>query len=236
MPRLAAIHQPNFLPWLGYFDKIARADVFVLLDHVQFQKKGGTWTNRVRLLTGGGNAGWVTVPVDRSFHGTRAINEMRIDESRPWRTRLLRTIQMNYAAAPHFGTVFPLVEELVGNRVSDLSAYNENAIRALVRALGLGEGKLALSSELGVEGRPNEMLIDLVRAVGADAYLAGGGAAGYQQPERFREAGIELVDQRFSHPTYRQEGDTFIAGLSVVDALMSCGFEGTASLLGRSST
>ena len=69
--RLVAIHQPNFLPWLGYFDKLARADVFILLDTVQFPKKAGSWMNRARLLVGG-EPSWITVPVVRSYHGLRS--------------------------------------------------------------------------------------------------------------------------------------------------------------------
>ena len=88
MTGLVAIHQPNFLPWLGYFDKLARADVFVLLDDAQFPKKGGTWVNRARLLVSG-RPDWVTVPVDRSYHGTRTIIEMQIDDARPWRRKLI---------------------------------------------------------------------------------------------------------------------------------------------------
>jgi hypothetical protein len=82
--RLVAIHQPNFFPWLGYFDKLARADVFILLDDAQYPKTGGTWSNRVQLLINEKPA-WVTVPVVRSYHGVRQIREMRIDEQRPWR-------------------------------------------------------------------------------------------------------------------------------------------------------
>ena len=85
---LVAIHQPNFLPWLGYFDKIARADVFVMLDSVQFAKTGGTWSNRVQMLVGG-QATWLTMPIVRSYHGVRTYRQMEIDEEQSWRKKLL---------------------------------------------------------------------------------------------------------------------------------------------------
>jgi len=233
---LVAIHQPNFLPWLGYFDKIRRAEVFILLDDVQFQKTGATWSNRVQLMIAGAPA-WVTVPVARAFHGTRAISEIEIDDRSPWRDKLLRTVEFNYRRAPHFGLVYPLLSSLIKHQTHSLLELNLKAIRMLASAMHLPPDKLVLSSGVHVQGRSTDRLIELVRAVGGDAYLVGGGAQGYQQDHLFNEAGIALVDQDFEHPTYPQHGASqFVSGLSVVDAFMNCGFDGTAALLrGRES-
>jgi WbqC-like protein family len=227
--RLVAIHQPNLFPWLGYFDKLARADVFVLLDDVQFPKKGGTWINRVRILIDGEPA-WMTVPVVRSYHGVREIREMRIDEQAPWRRKLLKTIQVSYGRAPHKDEVIPLLSELIGNPTDELAEYNRLAIAELADRLGLTT-QLVLSSSLDVSGQATDRLIRLVKAVGGDAYLSGGGAAGYQEDEKFSEASIELVYQRFEPPTYPQRADAPVPGLSVIDALMGCGFGGVRELL-----
>ena len=226
-----AIHQPNFFPWLGYFDKLARADVFVLLDHVQFQKKGGNWANRVQLLTGGGRPGWVTAPVDRSYHGTMPISEVVIDETRPWRQKLLKTIVANYARAAHFEEAFPIVEELIGHPSRRLAELNENAIRRLVGEIGLPARQIVLSSSLEPAGSATDLLIELVRAVDGDAYLSGGGAEGYQEPDKFEAAGIELRMQDFEHPVYPQGRGEFVPGLSVIDPLLHLGPEGTRRLL-----
>ena len=228
--RLVAIHQPNFFPWLGYFDKLARADVFVLLDDVQFPKKGGTWINRVRLLIDEEPA-WGTVPVDRSYHGVREVREMRIDEQTPWRRKLVKTIQTSYGRAPHRDEVMPLLSELIENPTDELAEYNRASIAALSQALGLTT-EFVLSSSLGATGRATERLIQLVKAVGGSGYLSGGGAAGYQDDERFSEAGIELVEQRFDPPTYPQLASAPVPGLSVIDALLNCGFDGTRRLIG----
>lgn len=231
MTSLVAIHQPNLLPWLGFFDKMARADAFVLLDDAQFPKKGGTWTNRVRMLVSREPA-WVTVPVDRSYHGTRAINEMCIDESGPWRRKLVTTIEQSYRRAPRFDETMPLVAELIELRTRCLAEFNEVGIRRVAGALGLDTGKLVPSSELGVEAEGTRRLVELTRAVGGSGYLAGGGASGYQEDDLFAEAGLELRYQSFEHPRYPQLAAEPVEGLSVVDALMSCGFEGTRALLG----
>jgi hypothetical protein len=229
--RVVAIHQPNFLPWLGYFDKLARADVFVLLDHVQFPKKGGTWVNRVRMLTGGGGDGWVTVPVDRSYHGVRAINEMRTDETRPWREKLLKTIAASYGRSPGYDAVHPLVKSLIEGAGPELAALNERGVRELAGALGIEGTEIVRSSDLAAEGQATELLISIARELDAGVYLCGAGSEGYLEPERFAAAGIELRMQEFSHPVYEQESDEFIPGLSAVDALMSLGPEKAGELL-----
>lgn len=229
--KVVAIHQPNFLPWLGYFDKLARADVFVLLDHVQFPKKGGTWVNRVRLLTGGDQAGWVTVPVDRSYHGVRAINEMRIDESRPWREKLLKTLRTSYGKAPGFDEVFPALERLIEGSEPELAELNERGIAELAELLGLGDAAFVKSSELDVSGQATELLIEIVGEVGGGSYLCGAGSEGYLEPEKFERAGIELRMQEFRHPAYDQGTAEFIEGLSSVDALMALGPERARELI-----
>jgi hypothetical protein len=229
--RVVAIHQPNFFPWLGYFAKLARADVFVLLDHVQFQKKGGNWANRVQLLTGGDRAGWVTAPVDRSYHGTRPISEVVIDDTRPWRHKLLKTIVANYARASHFEEMFPIVEELIGHPSPTLAELNENAIRRLAGEIGLPTRHIVLSSSLAPAGSATDLLVELVRAVDGEAYLSGGGSEGYLEVGKFEAAGIELRMHDFEHPVYPQGKGEFVPGLSVLDPLLHLGPEGTRRLL-----
>ena len=225
-----AIHQPNFFPWLGYFNKIARADIFIVLDNVQFSKTGGTWSNRVRFLLEG-RPTWATLPVERSFHGVRLVREMRIANG-PWRVRLLRTFRGAYRRAPYFHEVFPLVEELIGTRTDLVAEFNLAAVRALTSRLGLDPGKLIVGSTLDIEGAGTDLLVSAVRAVGGSGYLCGGGAQGYQDDERFALAGIELIQQMFQHPVYPQrDAGEFVPGLSIIDALMNCGFVETRRLV-----
>lgn len=232
--RVVALHQPNFFPWLGYFDKIVRADVFVLLDDVQFSKTGGTWSNRVQLLTGG-EARWLTLPIDRNYHGVRLIRDIEIDNRQPWRRKLLQTLRSNYGKAPFFTSVFPHVAELVANETSSLLDFNLRVITTLCGLMDIDTDKLRLGSSLQVTGRATERLVAAVSAVGGTAYLCGGGAGGYQEDELFARAGVRLIYQDFTHPTYSQQhpGDRFVRGLSCLDALMHCGFRGTRELLGK---
>ena len=229
--RIVAIHQPTFFPWLGYFNKIARSDVFVVLDSVQFPKKGGTWSNRVKLLLNG-QAGWVTMPVDRNYHGVRSYAEMGIDNSSSWRDKLGQTIRTNYGAATHFAEVFPSIEELIRNPTSRLTDYNLSAILYLAKALGVDTAKIVLASEIEAAGTGTDLLISITKGVNGTAYLCGGGASEYQQDEKFAAAGLDLIYQNFKHPVYEQANTKeFVPGLSVIDVLMNCGFEGTAALV-----
>lgn len=227
---LVAIHQPTFLPWLGWWDKLMRADVFVLLDEVQFPKKGGTWINRVKMLVGV-EARWVTVPVDRAFRGTRSVREMQVDNSKPWRENVLGTIRGSYAGAAGVDEVLPVVEEALNVPCDRIAELNERAIRLFAGRLGLDTTKLVHQSDLGVSGTGTELLVELCSAVGGDTYLSGDGADGYLVPDLFRSAGLALVYQEFAPPRYPQAAPDYVSGLSVVDALMSCGWSGTAELL-----
>lgn len=228
---LVAIHQPNFFPWLGYFDKIARADVFVILDSVQFAKTGGTWSNRVQVLANGRPL-WLTLPIVRSYHGVRSYLEMEIDDRTPWRAKHLKTIQLSYAGAPHVQAVAPVVQAALDNPTHSLVEFNVAAIRKLCASMELDTSKFVFSSTLPVSGQGTDLLIAIVRAVGGTAYLAGGQASAYQEDHKFAQNGIDLVWQNFQHPVYQQRsGQDFVAGLSIIDALMHRGWQGVGALL-----
>lgn len=232
--KVVAIHQPNFFPWLGYFHKMSHADIFIVMDNVQFPKTGaGTWINRVQLLING-QPGWVTVPIVRAYHGIRQIKEMEINNVSPWREKLLATIQMNYARAPFFKEVFPTLMELINYQHNLLADYNLHILNALVATLNIDRKKLILGSSLTVQGNATDLLISMVGAVGGTTYLCGGGSAGYLEAEKFSEAGIELSYQNFAHPTYFQHNSSnFMPGLSIIDVLMNCGFAQTQELLSQ---
>ena len=232
--RICAIHQPNFFPWLGYFDKIVRADIFVLLDDVQYQKTGGNWTNRVQMMIGQGPK-WVTAPVDRSYSGVRQIREIRFSPvEREWREKLCSTITASYGRAAYFREVYPFIEPIIMNESDFLSDYSSHAIAALCDYLEIESSKLVRSSQFNLQNNATDLLIDITKAVGAVRYLCGGGAQGYQEDEKFPRHGIQLIYQNFCHPIYTQANDApFQPGLSIVDALMHCGRRGVIELLNR---
>ncbi|WP_167784715.1 WbqC family protein [Ramlibacter rhizophilus] len=230
MSRVAAIHQPNFFPWLGYFDKIARSDVFVVLDDVQHQKTGSNWSTRVKLLVSG-EPRWVSAPVRRPAHGTVLLHQLQWDPLQPWREKLLKTLELSYARCPQYEETMALVEPLVRNPEPGVAAYNLHAVRGIAQALGLAT-PFVLASSFAVADSASQRLAALTAAAGCDSYLAGAGAQDYQDGGVFEARGIRLVWQDFRPRPYPQRGlAEFVPGLSVIDALMNAGLRGTRELL-----
>ena len=229
-----AIHQPDFYPWLGFFDKWARADVLVLLDDAQFPKSApGGWTNRCSILHAG-EWTWFTAPVQRNFHGVRTIREVDLVERGDWRRKLMQKFNHAYARAPMVSEARELLAaDLLGDQPT-LMELNVSALRRLAVALELDESKLILSSTLNVTEKSTQRLASIVQKVNGDIYLCGGGASGYQDDQVFAESGIRLVYQNFKHPRYEQTTTRdFVPGLSILDALSFVGVDGSKSLVSR---
>jgi hypothetical protein len=222
--RLCAIHQPNFFPWLGYFEKIRRADLLVFLDDVDYPKSGnsmGSWVNRVR-VSAQNRAVWIRAPVIRE-QGEQTIRKVRINESIPWRADLNRMLETNYRRAPRFAKFMPVFQSLLNYECELIADYNIQAVTRIAQLLGLS-CKFVRQSEISAEGRSTELLVNIARAVGADAYLSGDGAAGYQDDDQFAQAGIRLERLNFVQKPYAT-GQEFVPGLSIIDYLMHCGPE-----------
>ena len=229
--KVVCIHQPDFFPWMGVFDKIIRSDAFVILDHVQFPKGGGAYCNRVKLLVGGGEH-WVTAPIIRNYQGFRAINEMEFQSAILWREKILKTISYNYCRAPFFKETLEIIESLIANPENNVALYNANAVLAIADLLSISKEKFYWSSQLPHVGSATKLLISLTRAVNGGTYMCGSGAVGYQEDAAFAATGIGLVYQNFQHPVYPQIGaKEFVPGLSVIDALMNIGVAGVRAAL-----
>jgi len=230
MDKIIAIHQPNFFPWLGYFNKIARCDSFILLNNVQFPKKGGTYINRVKILIDRKDS-WITVPVKRDYHGVKYIKDIEINNATSWQKKMLNTIKINYSKFPYYSEVISIIENLITQPTNSLSEFNINSISKLCEIWGY-EQKLILGSNLEYSGNSTNLLISLTKAVNGTAYMCGGGAINYQDDLEFAKAGLNLIYQKFNHPTYSQNNiKSFLPGLSIIDALFCCGFSGTKKLI-----
>jgi hypothetical protein len=218
-----AVHQPQYLPWSGLFDKIDQADCFVVLDTVQYEKN--EWQNRNRIKTPQGWC-WLTVPVHYRF--PQRLGEVTVAQD-GWQRTHWRTMTQSYRKAPFFDRYAPLLEPLYTTTWQGLVDLNLASMTRLAEGLGLGWAP-RLASEMTLTDEPNGRLIDICRQVGADVYLAGSGSRHYLDQARFAAAGIAVEFQQFEHPVYPQLYGPFEPALSTVDLLFNCGPDSLAVL------
>jgi hypothetical protein len=218
-----AIHQPHYLPWLGYFAKWAAADLFVFLDTVQYEKNG--WQNRNRIKTREGPR-WLTVPVKARL-GT-VINAVTVDTSQPWRARHFALMENAYGAAPAWRQYRDELQAFYGREWDRLAPVAVASAEWLAGKLGVTT-PTRLASEVSLSDVPpgdaTARLVGLCRAVGADTYLAGRDGATYMDVAQFAEVGITVETQQYEHPVYTQEHGEFVPFLSALDLLLSHGDE-----------
>lgn len=223
---IIAAHQPNYLPWLGYFAKMARADVFVLLDDVQFSK--GSYTNRVQIARDGAPV-WMTLPVKHDFGAPiRAVEIARQD----WSRAHADALKQAYRRADCFKAVWADLEEWLAAAKGRLAEVNTGLVARIATRLGLLT-RFESSSALCIAANvADERLARIVAHFSqGGTYLSGGGGAKYQSDEVFARHGVGLAYSTFRPAPYPRSGEPFIPGLSIVDALFHNGWEATARLV-----
>ena len=221
---IIAIHQPHFLPWLGYLHRMAQVDAFVLLDHVQFER--ANYQNRTRILVDG-EPRWLTVPVVQRSQKERIVDkeiDNRLEGPRHWARVQAATLRHAYRAAPYANLYLPALKEILEARWERLVDLDMAMLEVLRDAFGI-RTPLVRSSELDVRGAKSELILEICRELGADCFLGGmGGSRAYLDAEAFRRAGVRVKWQDFRHPVYPQgHSGAFAAGLSAVDLLLNRG-------------
>lgn len=229
MRKTVVIHQPDFVPYLGFFQRFLSADQFIVLDHVQFVTgTSRSWTHRDKIKTPAGEK-WITLSVSKASLGT-PINQIELSTSVDWATANLNLLKQNYRRAPFFDKVFPSVVQLYEAPPRLMADFNLRFIELLMDLLDV-RLPWVRSSSLQPEGNSNDLLIDLLGKVGATHYLSGNGARDYMQLERFAQAGIQVVWQQFTHPVYPQQFGAFVPYLSSLDVLFNCGITASRQIL-----
>ncbi|MDI6839375.1 MAG: WbqC family protein [bacterium] len=216
---ICAIHQPQYLPWLGYFDKLLRSDFFVLLDDVQYKKN--EWQNRNKISTSHGWQ-WLTVPVHYTFG--QKINEVLINNKTNWGKKHLHSLVINYSGTPYFKDYRAFFEEVYSKKWEYLCELNIYLIKNLATFLGI-QTELVKSSDLQVDGQKTDRLVNICKKLQADIYLSGEGAREYLDLSLFENEKIKVVFQNFNHPIYPQvklDGN-FQPNMSVIDLLFNYG-------------
>lgn len=215
---IVSIHQPAYLPWLGYFDRIAKSNLFIFLDSVQFERN--SFTNRNRIKTANQPI-WLTVPVRLDAHFDKMIVDVEIDDRQNWRRKHLRSIEQSYSKTPDFARKFQRLATLYGDKTNKLAEFCRGQLDFWLAELGITTPVLR-ASELPVGGHKSDLVLNLCRHVGATAYLSGPLGRDYLEQAKFFEAGIRIDYHEFEHPVYSQMYGDFVPAMGIVDFWMNC--------------
>lgn len=225
---LIAIHQPHYVPWLGYLDRMVKADLFIVLDHVQFERRNFQNRTTIRLE---GQPKLLTVPVVQ-LSQKETIVEKLVDNSadggRDWGPTHFKTMRYAYRKAPFFAQYAPRLEEILSAKWDKLVEL-DLAMLDFVRDAFEIRTPLKRSSEMKVEGAKSELLLNLCKSFGSGATFLGGmgGSRRYLDHDAFLREGVGVQWQDFKHPEYAQCGEgAFIPGLMSLDLLFNCGPRG----------
>jgi hypothetical protein len=211
--------QPGYIPWLGFFDQMRRADHFVYYDDVQFDKHG--WRNRNR-VKGPAGPTWMTVPVRHTGRADQLVLHTEIVEGTNWEKKQIRTLEQFYARAPHREPYAAEFAATIGRHWKMLAELDIAVIDVMRRWLGIATPTYR-SSELGIDGDKSGRLVNLCRHFGANRYLSGEAARSYLDVAQFDRAGIDVAWQSYAHPTYSQLHGEFVSHLSALDLILNVG-------------
>ncbi|MGI5977546.1 MAG: WbqC family protein [Candidatus Limivicinus sp.] len=225
----ASIHQPHYFPWVGYFDKMAKADVFVLLDEVQLEKSSQMIRNRV--LDGNGNIKYLTISGDTKNFLSRKYCELKTKDVDRWTGRQLNALRDYYRTAAFRDEILPIIEDFFTRDYETVCQWTCGSLLLVRELLGI-KTKIIYQSDIEYdrENKRSDLVYAICNAIGADIYFSGRGASvRYLDREKFASHGVQIVFQDFKHPMYSQcsSPENFTPGLSILDMLFNCGIEET---------
>lgn len=219
---IVGIHQPNFAPWIGYFYKIQKSDIFVFLDDVQFSK--GSYQNRVKIKTPNGSL-WLTVPVITKGKNFPKTNEIEINYKENWITKHLKTLEASYKKAEYFDKYYPILKVIYEKKHKLLTTFCTDLIFEILNQLEINNKKIVCTSDFEIDNNlsATDRLIYICQKLNATTYLSGKGGIKYQDEILYKENNIKLIYTDFNVFEYNQlwKGE-FEAGLSIIDYLFNC--------------
>ncbi len=210
-------HQPAYIPWLGYIDKIARSDIFVIMDSVQFEKNSFINRNRIKTLQG---PLWLTVPVLTKDYKNKTIADIKIDNTKKWQKKHSASIIGSYKKSRNFEEVFESIKPCYERKFESLSEYCLKYLKLLLPILGV-ETDIVLLSSLDVHSKKSDLILDVCRKLKVKRYLSGANGVDYLDECKFHSNGISIDFQNYECVPYPQLGDNFIPALSVLDYLFN---------------
>lgn len=224
-----SIHQPNFLPWLGFFSKIYKSDKFIYLNDSYVHKKNLDYLNRSLFLSNQKKK-YFSIPIKKNFQ-TQKILKLKIDNSKEWVKDFLNFINANYNECEFFSEGYLIIQSIKNKNFDFLIDLNIFLITKILKKLNINK-KIYFSSEFQIKSKSTERIIDLVKSVNGEIYLTGSGSYNYLDQSKFKKANIKIEFNEINHPVYNQKNsDLFIPGLSILDLIMNCGLKKTEKLI-----
>lgn len=214
-----AIHQPDYIPWLGLYYKMAHSDIFVYLDDAQYSNEADHNVNVIKTANG---ALKLKAPVEQ--HLGNLINEVRTRDELKWKAKHLKTIQMNYSKAPYFKDIFSEFSDVIERDYASIADLNMAINEFICKGFKISP-KILKSSDMPIESVREERIIDICHYVGADEYLSGNGARAYQTEGHFTENNLKLTYLDYKPIQYKQLWGEFLPCMSAVDYIFNCGFD-----------
>ena len=225
--KVVSMHQPAYLPWLGYFHRVMLSDIFVFLDTVQFEKN--SFTNRNKILTDNGSL-WLTVPVGIKGHTKKRLSDIEISPDSGWKKKHIQSIRQNYAKAPYFEVFFADIEKIIANAGHSFCDFIFTMTAYFFKVMGIST-PMVRSSSLPVEGVKSDLVKNICIALSADVYISGTLGKGYLDTHTFAKEQIRIIFQEYRHPVYPQLFEGFQPGMCIVDLLMNKGAEEATSII-----
>lgn len=220
------IHQPDFIPYFGFFNKISKSDIFVIMDNVQLSKSG--WTHRDKIKTKHG-AEWLTIPLKKIILKQR-INEVQISNDTKWKKKHLNLIFENYKESKFYSEIIKIVEEIYLLETNYLFEFNLNAIKIILKLLGIKK-EIKYLSKINAKGNKSTLLINILKSLECKIYMSGTGAKDFINLNEFKKYDLKVNFNNFKHPIYNQLHGKFICNLSIIDILFNCGIQKTKEII-----
>ena len=214
---IVTIHQPDFLPWLGFFDRWRNSDLYIILDDVQFIRRG--WQHRDKIKTSQGIK-WLTVSVIKRGNYFSEIRHIQINTDSDWKNNHFKMIENAYSKSINFCYVFECLKQIYSKKHSFLIDLNIDLLKFSAKELNINT-PYTFSSSLKIKSNGTQRLVDLVKAVGGNEYLSGLGSKDYLDENIFRKNNINVLWHNFQHPIYKQLYGDFEKNLSILDFLFN---------------
>jgi len=214
---IISIHQSAYLPWLGYFDKIIRSDVFVYLDTVQLEKNSYSYRNKIKTPQG---STWLTIPLKMKGHTSNVIKDVLIDNSQQWKKKHLKNIFFNYKKSAFFDELYPKIESLYKEDFELFSDLTYHHLLFWLKELNI-QTKIIKSSDLNIDSKKSDLILELCSEFNADKYISGALGKDYLNECSFKDKSIGVEYQDYQHPKYQQLHGEFLSHMGVVDFCMN---------------